>query len=99
MLHAHKNTFIEFLCTNGLGYPNGLGYQKTNGQRGSKYQKTIGEQRITQRHNSNINSYVNFTLVYPVQVQRATKSEREVNRNTPTAHPVRFPIQNYKVSC
>ncbi len=64
----------------------------------SKYQKTVGEGRISERHNFNINSYVHFTSVYPVHVQGATKSEREVNRNTPTSHPVRFPIQNYEVT-
>ena len=52
----------------------------------SKYQKTVGEGRISERHNFNINSYVHFTSVYPVHVQGATKSEREVNRNTPTSH-------------
>jgi hypothetical protein len=38
------------------------------------------------------------TSVYPVHVQGATKSKREVKRNTQTSHPVRFPIQNYKVT-
>ena len=50
----------------------------------SKYQKTVGEGRISQRHNFNINSYVHFTSVYPVHVQ----GEQSLNvKSTGTLRP------------